>query len=203
MKRKENKDQLTFFDVLNNEPKILYYKGDVLFQQLKGEVVPYTITGENWLFHENKNRGYRLQQENGCYNVVTNDSTDFYRTQKEAEEAAGKWLSGKDVISPEQIAFTYIEAYQYVRNLEGDYKMTAFLGVLENGNLYIKNFTSFHHIVKDSKKARKSFQEDIERNTNCKIEKIEDYTPEVKRMYRCKAGDTWMYAEARYGGTIG
>lgn len=46
MRRKENKDQLTFFDMLNNEPEILYYKGDVLFQQLKGEVVPYTITGE-------------------------------------------------------------------------------------------------------------------------------------------------------------
>lgn len=58
-------------------------------------------------------------------------------------------------------------------------------------------------IVKDSKKARKSFQEDLERNANCKIEKIEGYMPEVKRMYRCKAGDTWMYAEARYGGAIG
>lgn len=88
MRRKENKDQLTFFDMVNNEPEILYHRGDVLFQQLKGEVVPYTITGENWLCHEGKTRGYRLQQENGCYNVVTNDSTDFYRTQKEAEEAA-------------------------------------------------------------------------------------------------------------------
>lgn len=202
MRRKENKDQLTFFDVLNNEPEILYYKGDVLFQQLKGEVVPYTITGENWLCHEDKNRGYRLQQENGCYNVVTNDSTDFYRTQEEAEEAAGKWLIGKDVISPEQIVFSFVEAYQYIRECDGR-NMTAFLGVMENGDLYIKNFMSYHHVVKDSKKARKSFQEDLERNANCKIEKIEGYMPEVKRMYRCKAGDTWMYAEARYGGTIG
>lgn len=200
MRRKENKDQLTFFDMLNNEPEILYYKGDVLFQQLKGEVVPYTITGENWLCH--KGRGYRLQQENGCYNVVTNDSTDFYRTQKEAEEAAGEWLIGKDVISPEQIVFSFVEAYQYIRECDGR-NMTAFLGVMKNGDLYIKNFMSYHHIVKDSKKARKSFQEDIERNTNCKIEKIEDYTPEVKRMYRCKDGDSWMYAEARYGGSIG
>lgn len=203
MRRKENKDQLTFFDVLNNEPEILYYKGDVLFQQLKGEVVPYTITGENWLCHEGKTRGYRLQQENGCYNVVTNDSTDFYRTQEEAEEAAGEWLIGKDVIPPEQISFTYIEVYQYTRKLEGDHKMTAFLGVMENGDLYIKNFMSYHHVVKDSKKARKGFQEDLERNAKCKIEKIEGYMPEVKRMYRCKAGDTWMYAEARYGGAIG
>lgn len=202
MRRKENKDQLTFFDMLNNEPEILYYKGDVLFQQLKGEVVPYTITGENWLFHEDKNRGYRLQQENGCYNVVTNDSTDFYRTQEEAEEAAGKWLIGKDVISPEQIVFSFVEAYQYIRECDGR-NMTAFLGVMENGDLYIKNFMSYHHVVKDSKKARKSFQEDLERNANCKIEKIEGYMPEVKRMYRCKDGDTWMYAEARYERAIG
>lgn len=202
MRRKENKDQLTFFDMLNNEPEILYYKGDVLFQQLKGEVVPYPITGENWLCHEGKTRGYRLQQENGCYNVVTNDSTDFYRTQKEAEEAAGEWLIGKDVISPEQIVFSFVEAYQYIRECDGR-NMTAFLGVMENGDLYIKNFMSYHHVVKDSKKARKSFQEDLEQNVYCKIEKIEGYMPEVKRMYRCKAGDTWMYAEARYGGAIG
>lgn len=202
MRRKENKDQLTFFDMLNNEPEILYYKGDVLFQQLKGEVVPYTITGENWLCHEGKTRGYRLQQENGCYNVVTNESTDFYRTQKEAEEAARDWLIGKDVISPEQITFSSVEAFHYIRECDG-HNMTAFLGLMENGNLYIKNFTSFHHIVRDSKKARKSFQEDIERSLNCKIEKIEGYMPEIKRMYRCKDGDSWMYAEARYGGAIG
>lgn len=66
-----------------------------------------------------------------------------------------------------------------------------------------KNFMSYHHVVKDSKKARKSFQEDLERYVDCNIEKIEGYIPEVKRMYRCKAGDTWMYAEARYGGSIG
>ena len=202
MRRKENKNQLTFFDMLNNEPEILYRRGDLLFQQLKGEIIPYTITGETWLFHEDKNRGYRLQQENGCYSVVTNDSTDFYRTQEEAEEAAGKWLIGKDVISPEQIVFSFVETYQYIRECDGR-NMTAFLGVMENGDLYIKNFMSYHHVVKDSKKARKSFQEDLERNANCKIEKIEGYMPEVKRMYRCKAGDTWMYAEARYGGAIG
>lgn len=202
MRRKENKDQLTFFDMLNNEPEILYRRGDLLFQQLKGENIPYTITGETWLFHEDKNRGYRLQQENGCYSVVTNESIDFYRTEEEAEEAAKEWLKGKDVISPEQILFSSVEAYQYIRKCDG-YKMIAFLGVMENGDLYIKNFYTYHHIVKDSKKERKNFLEDIERNENCKVEKIEGYIPEVKRMYRCKDGDTWMYAEARYGGTIG
>lgn len=202
MAKKENKDQLTIFDFMDSEPEMLYYKGDVLFQQLKGEVEKYIVTGENWLCHDVKNRGYRLQHSNGCYNVVTNDSTDFYRIEEEAKAAAQEWLNGKDVILPDQITFSSVEAYQYVRK-QDNHKMTAFLGVLENGNLYIKNFTSFHHIVKDSKKARKSFQEDIERNTNCKIEKIEGYMPEVKRMYCCKDGDTWMYAEARYGGAIG
>lgn len=202
MRRKENKDQLTFFDMLNNEPEILYYKGDVLFQQLKGDVEKYIVTGENWLCHDGKTRAYNLLQENGCYNVVTNDSTDFYRTQEEAEEAAGKWLIGKDVISPDQITFSSVEAYQYIRECDG-HNMTAFLGIMENGDLYIKNFMSYHHVVKNSKKARKSFQEDLERYADCNIEKIEGYIPEVKRMYRCKDGDSWMYAEARYGGAIG
>lgn len=198
---KEN--QLSIFDFLKmeDEPEILYKKGDILFHQLKGEIKKYTVTGETWLCHED-NRGYRIQAENGMYNVVTNDSIDFYRTQKEAEEAAKEWLKGKDVISPEQILFSSVEAYQYIRKCDG-YKMIAFLGVMENGDLYIKNFYTYHHIVKDSKKERKNFLEDIERNENCKVEKIEGYIPEVKRMYRCKDGDTWMYAEARYGGTIG
>lgn len=202
-RKKESENQLSIFDFLKmeDEPEILYKKGDILFHQLKGEIKKYTVTGETWLCHED-NRGYRLQAENGMYNVVTNESTDFYRTQKEAEEAAKKWLNGKDVIPPERIIFSSVDAYQYIRECDGR-KMTAFLGVMEDGNLYEKNFYTYHHIVKDSKKERKNFLEDIERNENCKVEKIEGYIPEVKRMYRCKDGDTWMYAEARYGGTIG
>ncbi len=203
-RKKENENQLSIFDFIKmeEEPEVLYKKGDVLFQQLKGDVVSYTITGENWLCHEGKTREYRLQQENGCYNVVTNDSMDFYRIQDKAEEAAKKWLKGKDVISPEQIIFSSVEAYQYIRKCDG-YKMIAFLGVMENGDLYIKNFYTYHHIVKDSKKERKNFLEDIERNANCNVKKIEGYVPEVKQMYRCKEGDTWLYAEAGYGGAIG
>ncbi len=202
-RKKESENQLSIFDFLKmeDEPEILYKKGDILFHQLKGEIKKYTVTGETWLCHED-NRGYRLRQENGCYSVVTNESTDFYRTEEEAEEAAKEWLKGKNLISPEQILFSSVEAYQYIRKCDG-YKMIAFLGVMENGDLYIKNFYTYHHIVKDSKKERKNFLEDIERNANCKVEKIEGYIPEVKRMYRCKDGDTWMYAEARYGGTIG
>lgn len=203
-RKKENENQLSIFDFIKmeEEPEVLYKKGDVLFQQLKGDVVSYTITGENWLCHEGKTREYRLQQENGCYNVVTNDSMDFYRIQEEAEEAAKKWMNGKDVIPPEKINFSSVDAYQYIRECDGR-KMTAFLGVMEDGNLYIKNFYTYHHIIKDCKKVRKSFQEDIERNANCNIEKIEGYVPKVKQMYRCKEGDTWMYAEAEYGGAIG
>lgn len=198
---KEN--QLSIFDFLKmeDEPEILYKKGDILFHQLKGEIKKYTVTGETWLCHED-NRGYRIQAENGMYNVVTNDSIDFYRTQKEAEEAAKKWLNGKDVIPPERIIFSSVDVYQYIRECDGR-KMTAFLGVMEGGNLYEKNFYTYHHVVKDSKKARKSFCEELEQYANCNVKKIEGYVPEVKQMYRCKEGDTWLYAEARYGGTIG
>lgn len=198
---KEN--QLSIFDFLKmeDEPEILYKKGDILFHQLKGEIKKYTVTGETWLCHED-NRGYRLQAENGMYNVVTNESTDFYRTQKEAEEAAKKWLNGKDVIPPERIIFSSVDVYQYIRECDGR-KMTAFLGVMEGGNLYEKNFYTYHHVVKDSKKARKSFCEELEQYANCNVKKIEGYVPEVKQMYRCKEGDTWLYAEAGYGGAIG
>lgn len=198
---KEN--QLSIFDFLKmeDEPEILYKKGDILFHQLKGEIKKYTVTGETWLCHED-NRGYRIQAENGMYNVVTNESTDFYRTQKEAEEAAKKWLNGKDVIPPERIIFSSVDAYQYIRECDGR-KMTAFLGVMEDGNLYEKNFYTYHHVVKDNKKARKSFCEELEQYANCNVKKIEGYVPEVKQMYRCKEGDTWMYAEAGYGGAIG
>ena len=197
------KNQLSIFDFLKmeDEPEILYKKGDILFHQLKGEIKKYTVTGETWLCHED-NRGYRIQAENGMYNVVTNDSIDFYRTQKEAEEAAKKWLNGKDVIPPERIIFSSVDVYQYIRECDGR-KMTAFLGVMEGGNLYEKNFYTYHHVVKDSKKARKSFCEELEQYANCNVKKIEGYVPEVKQMYRCKEGDTWLYAEAGYGGAIG
>lgn len=202
-RKKESENQLSIFDFLKmeDEPEILYKKGDILFHQLKGEIKKYTVTGETWLCHED-NRGYRLQDENGMYNVVTNDSIDFYRTQKEAEEAAKKWLNGKDVIPPERIIFSSVDVYQYIRECDGR-KMTAFLGVMEDGNLYEKNFYTYHHVVKDSKKARKSFCEELEQYANCNVKKIEGYVPEVKQMYRCKEGDTWMYAEAGYGGAIG
>lgn len=202
-RKKESENQLSIFDLfkLEDEPEILYRKGEILFHQLKGEIEKYTVTGETWLCHED-NRGYRLQAENGMYNVVTNESTDFYRTQDKAEEAAKKWLKGKDVIPPERIIFSSVDAYQYIRECDGR-KMTAFLGVMEDGNLYEKNFYTYHHVVKDNKKARKSFCEELEQYTNCNVKKIEGYVPEVKQMYLCKEGDTWLYAEAGYGGAIG
>lgn len=202
-RKKESENQLSIFDLfkLEDEPEILYRKGEILFHQLKGEIEKYTVTGETWLCHED-NRGYRLQAENGMHNVVTNESTDFYRTQDKAEEAAKKWLKGKDVIPPERIIFSSVDAYQYIRECDGR-KMTAFLGVMEDGNLYEKNFYTYHHVVKDNKKARKSFCEELEQYTNCNVKKIEGYVPEVKQMYLCKEGDTWLYAEAGYGGAIG
>ena len=95
-RKKESENQLSIYDLfkLEDEPEILYRKGEILFHQLKGEIEKYTVTGETWLCHDD-NRGYRLQAENGLYNVVTNDSTDFYRTQDKAEEAAKKWLKEK------------------------------------------------------------------------------------------------------------
>lgn len=206
MAKKEDKNQLSIFDFFKEEkPAVLYHKGDILFQQFKGNVEKYIVTGETWLYRDGECRGYCLQHENGRYNTVTNESTEFYHTYEDAKKAAQDWLMGKDIIYPEQIQFVSVEAYQYVRECDNRI-MTAFLGVMKNGDLYIKNFYTYHHIVKDNKKVRKNFQEEIEQYasySNCNVKKLENFVPNVKLMYRCKKDKDWNYAEAGYGGAIG
>lgn len=104
------------------------------------------------------------------------------------------------VILPKDIKIVSVEAYSYVR--ECDHRlMTAFLCECENGMLYLKDFYSYHHMVKDSKKSRQQFYAEIDRNRDMPFfGQRTDFVPEVIEMHRCRENVDWAYADGHYSG---
>lgn len=119
---------------------------------------------------------------------------DFLETQQTSS------LPTALIVKPEEIKFTSVEAYSYIR--ECDHRlMTAFMCECENGMLYCKDFYSYHFMVKDAKKNRQHFYAEIDRNRNMPFfGQRTDFIPVILEMHRCRKDVDWDYAEKRYSG---
>lgn len=104
------------------------------------------------------------------------------------------------IVTPNEIKFTSVIAYSYIRECDNR-KMVAFMCECENGMLYRKEFYTYHHMVKNSKKNKDHFYKEVERNKDMPYFKEEKgYIPDVYEMHRCKTEVEWDYAEKRYSG---
>lgn len=224
--------QVNFFDVFIDTTKIIentpqekmksktnVLGGDTVFCVVKGEVIEYMATGESWESSSNEVQIYQLQRKD-CQLYSTLKETDIgvtaFFTKEEAEHTAEEYRKGKDIIYAADMQSVEIHAYSYIRECDGR-KMTAFYADLGNGYLYIKEFYTFHHIVKKTPKCIKKFMEQQEfksdrveirtENTsplNMFIGGEKVFYPEFKNMYRCHDEQSeWIYAEAGYTKAIG
>lgn len=204
--------QISFMDMLQKEEQekaeagipVLFHSGDILYVVNKADVRKCTVLDEKpWMIHENTSRGYRIQFENGCYGVITNESLNqnVFFSKEEAEAVAEQYAEAYEVIQAKDIEMKNVEAYAYIRECDG-HRLTAFLGEIGNGMLYIKDFMTYAHIVKDTPKTRKAFVERIqqEQNWHKNFERT-DCLPAIKNMYPCPEEKDWLYAEAEYTGT--
>lgn len=202
--------QISIFDILSSAdrdvitvPPILLTEGEVVYKVIKGDVEKYKVTNEkSWLIGTN-NRRYRLIDNMGQYNDTTNISlgVDCFKDKYSAEKAASQYINSHDVICAEDIHPVRVIAYTYVCEID-KHTMTSFYADLGNGMLYMKYFTQYHHMEKNTPKNIKQFMQQPELSKPG-VHKME-FIPKFKNMYRCKgAGKTWIYAEARYDLAIG
>lgn len=200
--------QISIFDLIEPEikeiPVILQPKQNVYIVD-KGDVRKTKTLGENWLCGKGENeiytdRGYRLMFETGGYGATWNSKigVECFLEKELAEEKAEQYLKTHDVILGKDIKPISTVAYQYMRDADKR-KMTSFYCELENGLYYLKEFMTFHHIVKNE--ALKKFMEQQEFKY-CQPEKVE-HTPNLKNMYRCTEQSDWLYAESGYSYAIG
>lgn len=104
------------------------------------------------------------------------------------------------IVGPDEIKITSVEAYSYIRECDNR-KMTAFICECENGMLYKKDFYTYHHMVKNSKKNKTLFYKEIDKNRNMPFFKAENgYMPEIIEMHRCRETVDWDYADSNYSG---
>lgn len=137
------------------------------------------------------------------YNVTSNSKlgVDCFRLEIDARKIADQYLHTHDVICAKDIQHGDVIAYSYIRDLD-ERVMTAFYTDIGNGMLYMKEFMSFHHSVKNTPKNIKHFIEQKE-FSKPGVHKV-NFTPSFKNMYHSKEpGDSWIYAEAGYSAAIG
>lgn len=194
--------QITLFEyeaMINyNEPPRLLEMGQVVFVVNKGDVERCTVL-KNFICGDGGNdRGYCVLKDSLGYGVIHNSEMGqrVFKEEATAKEISEKFLSEHTVIRAQDINLREIVAYSYIRDIDGK-KMIAFYCDIGKGMLYMKDFMTFHHIMKNSDKTIKEFMKEIDemKGYGVNIEQIE-YTPVPKNMYRCSGG-SWLYTEAR------
>ena len=153
----ECKGQMELTDYLNNEPPILLHIGETVYKVVRGDVEEmYVYNEKSWLCGENE-RGYRLKHHGGGYDCCWNKSIglDVFRNYEEALKVANKYLETSDCIRAEEIKPVKTVAYRYTRKTDGK-EMVSFYADIGNDLLYMKDFMTYDHICKNTKKSYKN-----------------------------------------------
>lgn len=185
------------------EPQILLSKGQKVYITKKAEVIKCTVSGKSWICGDD-NRGYSLTKENGSHEVVWNSKilgqeafVDYESARAKAEEYL---RSHSGIILAEDIKPISITAFSYIRDVDSR-EMTAFYCDLGDEMYYVKEFMTYHHIIK-GKKAIKKFMEQQEFE-HCSTKEIDGFLPHFKNMYKCTEQSDWEYAECDYCYAVG
>ena len=198
-------EQLDIFSLIqpqSKEPPTLLSKRQTVYLVNKAEVIKCTVSDETWIYGDCK-RAYRLIKESGGYDVVDNDELgkSSFTDYESAKQKANEYLKSHDgIILESDIKPISTVAYSYIRDCDSR-EMTAFYCDLGNDMYYIKEFMTFHHIIK-GKKAIKKFMEQQEFKYD-KPKEIEDFAPHFKNMYKCAEQSDWDYAECEYAYAVG
>lgn len=198
-------EQLDIFSLMQSqpeEPPILLSKGQTIYLVNKADVAKCTVSGETWIFGDCE-RAYSLIRESGGYDVADNKELGVtaFTDYEQAKQKADEYLKSHDgIILAGDIKLINTVAYSYTRDCDSR-KMTAFYCDLGNDMYYIKEFMTFHHIIK-GKKAVKKFMEQQEFEY-CNPNKIDGFVPHFKNMYKCTEHSDWDYAECGYTYVVG
>lgn len=198
-------EQLNIFTLLktqSEEPPMLLSKGQVVYLVDKAEVIKCTVSGETWK-NGDCERGYALIRESGLYAITNNNELGktAFTDCGSARQKADKYLKSHNrIILAGDIKPIATVAYSYIRDFDRR-EMTAFYCYLGDDMYYVKEFMTFHHIIR-GKKAIKKFMEQQEFQYDNPKE-IDGFAPSFKNMYKCTEQSDWDYAECGYTFAIG
>lgn len=197
--------QLDIFSLMqpkSEEPPILLSKGHTVCLVNKADVIKCTVSGETWIYGDCE-RGYKLIRDVGLYAVTNNNELGetTFTDYEQAKQKANEYLKLHDgIILAEDIKPISTVTYSYIRNCDSR-EMTAFYCDLGDDMYYIKEFMTFHHIIK-GKKAIKRFMKQQEFKYDSPKE-IDGFVPHFKNMYKCTEHSDWDYAECGYTYAVG
>ena len=208
--------QISIFDILTEKDDIkealatpqsplALTDGQPVFRVTRGLIDTFFYKGDNWTVEKNGEIEtiYGIQDGYG-YDSFPKSAlgVSYFTTAEEAESKAEQYILEHRndilVIRPEYIVQTV--AWSFIRACDGR-KMTAFISELKNGMTYMKDFYTYYHVL--DKKFDKVFKE-YTKSFNFKqydnLVKEKDFKPNCYMLYACEEGNSWAYAEARYGG---
>lgn len=193
------------------EPPRLLKEGQIVYQILRCEIIPYKVSGNSWTYEHQtgRERGYDLLtlDEHPSHSVCSNSNigNTVYTTLEAAQNRQMKMIEkfGDDLLPVEKMNIEKVVAYSYTHKdfySNGEDKLvTNFYAILDNGLIYLHTGSKYEHCYQDIKKGIKEFEED--KANLIKFEKelteIEDYVPTLQNMYK-SGHDSWDYSEARY-----
>lgn len=198
-------EQLDIFSLMQTqpeEPPILLTKGQTVYLVNKADFVKCTASGETWIYGDCE-RGYRLIRESGLYGVTNNEELGetAFTDCEQARQKADEYLKSHDgIILGSDIKPISTVAYSYIRDCE-NWEMTAFYCDLGNDMYYIKEFMTYHHIIKGKNTIKKFMEQQEFKYDNPK--KIDGFVPHFKNMYKCTEHSDWDYAECGYTYVVG
>lgn len=201
-------EQLDIFSYMQpqpEEPPILLSKSQIVYLVNKADVVKCTVCDDenSWICGEN-NRGYRLIRDTGGCTCTWNDrilGKEVFTDYESAKQKADEYLKSHDgIILASDIKPISTVTYSCIRDCDNR-EITAFYCDLGDDMYYIKDFITYHHIIK-GKKAIKKFMEQQEfKYDNPK--KIDGFVSHFKNMYKCTKQSDWDYAECEYTYAVG
>ncbi len=196
-------DIFSFIKPQAEEPPILLIEGQEVFLVDKADIKKYVVCADSWICGEN-NRGYRLVNERGIYDCTWNNrilAQEIFMDYENAMMKADKYLQSHDgVILAKGIKPISTVAYSCEKYYDNKTRM-AFYCDLGNDMYYVKEFMSYHHIIKGRKAVKRFMEQQEFKEDNPK--QIYGFLPSLKNMYKCTEQSDWDYAECEYVYAVG
>lgn len=208
--------QMSIFDILTekddmrealacSQSPLALTDNQAIFRVTKGLVDTFIYKGDNWTVEKDGEMEtiYGIQDGYGYGSFPESAlGVTYFTNAKEAEDKAMQYVMKHKndilVIQPDDIVQTI--AWSFIRECDNK-KMIAFISELKNGMTYAKDFYTYHHVLnKKFVNVVKEFVNSINfKDTDIVEEK--NYKPNAPCMfYACEEGNSWAFAEARYGG---
>lgn len=194
------------------EPPILLHEGQMVYQILRCEIIPYKVGTSTWVYNtcnDGKKRNYDLLtlDEHPTHSICGNDSINngTYLNLEDAKRWQAKMIEifGDELLPAENMKIEKVVAYSYIHSdfyKNGtDKEVINFYAILDNGMIYLHTGSKYEHCYNNVEVGIEEFEKDKAEllKHHKDITDLSEYEPVLQNMYK-SGHDTWDWSEARY-----